>query len=232
MPPKPRPHGPRRPNPARKPPVPGAPSARPLWLYGAAGLGLLAILAVVAFVVFGSGGSGPGDARAALEAAGCTLELADAPANVSDHSDVRSPDMDVKAWNTDPPTAGPHFGVPALFGAYDEALQQARVVNNLEHGGVYIQYGSEVPEATVAELRGFYEDHQNGTLLAPLPRLGKTIALGAWVTPGETGEGAGRGTGVLAKCTEFDREAFAAYFDAYQFKGPERFPPDALAPGS
>ena len=195
------------------------------------GLGLLAVIAVVVFVAFG-GRSGPGDARGALEAAGCTLKLADAPENSSDHSDVASPDMVVKAWNTNPPTAGPHFAVPALFGAYDEPLQQARVVHNLEHGGVYIQYGSGVPAETVEQLRGFYDDNLNGTLLAPLPRLGKTIALGAWVTPEETGEGAGRGTGVLAKCTSFDRDAFEAYFDAYQYKGPERFPPDALAPGS
>ena len=35
----------------------------------------------------------------------------------------------------------------------------------------------------------------------------------------------------LAKCTEFDETAFAAFFDAYQFQGPERFPPDSLLPG-
>ena len=32
--------------------------------------------------------------------------------------------------------------------------------------------------------------------------------------------------------TPLDTEtAFAAFFDAYQFQGPERFPPDSLLPG-
>ena len=32
------------------------------------------------------------------------------------------------------------------------------------------------------------------------------------------------GTAHLAKCTTFDEKAYAAFFNAYQFKGPERFP--------
>ena len=39
------------------------------------------------------------------------------------------------------------------------------------------------------------------------------------------------GTAYLAKCTAFDETAFSAFFDAYQFQGPERFPPDSLLPG-
>jgi hypothetical protein len=33
------------------------------------------------------------------------------------------------------------------------------------------------------------------------------------------------------KCTKFDDNAFSAFFDEFQFKGPERFPPDTLLPG-
>jgi hypothetical protein len=32
-------------------------------------------------------------------------------------------------------------------------------------------------------------------------------------------------------CTHFDRTAFALFRDTFRFKGPERFPPSALAPG-
>ena len=39
------------------------------------------------------------------------------------------------------------------------------------------------------------------------------------------------GTAHLAKCTSFDEDAFAAFFDAFQFQGPERFPADTLLPG-
>jgi uncharacterized protein DUF3105 len=201
-------------------------------LYGIAGAGILGVLVVLALFAFG--GSSSADASTvstAMEAAGCTLTSAKAVPNAADHSDVPSPDMVVKAWNTNPPTTGPHYGQPAIWGAYDEPLEQARVVHNLEHGGVYIQYGDEVPEETVAELRSFYDGHRNGTLLAPLPSLGKEIALGVWVTPERAGEGSDRGVGYLAKCTAFDDAAYSAFFDQFQFKGPERFPPDVLAPG-
>ena len=103
------------------------------------------------------------------------------------------------------------------------------LVHNLEHGGVFIQYGEDVPEATVRQLQAFYADHDRGTLLSPLPRLGKQIALGAWVTPSD--DKPDEGKGYLMKCTRFDEAAFAAFLEEFQYKGPERFPADSLLPG-
>jgi hypothetical protein len=202
-------------------------------LYGAAAAGLAGILVVLALFAFGGTSSGDaGKVREAMEAAGCTLTSAKAVPNKADHSDVATPDAVMKEWNTSPPTTGPHYVQPAVWGAYTDPLQPARVVHNLEHGGVFIQYGNRVPEETVNQLHAFYNEHRNGTLLAPLPNLGETIALGVWVTPERAGEGSDRGVGYLAKCTSFDQKAFAAFFDEFQFKGPERFPPELLAPGS
>lgn len=195
-----------------------------LLLYALAGSGLLALAIVVGIVALGGGGGGAG-ARAALEKAGCTLRTFKA------QKGTHLTDLEAKPkWNSNPPTSGPHYVQPAIWGAYDEPLILVQVVHNLEHGGVYVFYGDKVPQATVAELRGFYDGHVDGTLLAPLPSLGNKIALGAWVdeTPGEGDDG----QGVLAECTRFDEKAFSAFFDAYQFKGPERFSPDQLMPGS
>lgn len=228
MPPKPRPS---KPKPRVKgkgttPPV-GGPRERPPWIVIAAGGGLAILAVAIGLVVLAGNDEGAGDARAALEEAGCALTVVKALDNEANHSDVPTPDTKPD-WNTFPPTNGPHFGVTAIFGAYDTPLEQTRVVHNLEHGAVYIQYGSDVPAATVAELRSFYDEHRNGTLLAPLPELGQTIALGAWVAPDG---GYRRGQGYLAECETFDRTAYEAFFDAYQFKGPERFPPSAMQPG-
>jgi Protein of unknown function (DUF3105) len=223
MPPKPRSGKPR----SKAPPATSAARGRS-WIVIAAGAGLGILVVALGLVLLGGGNGGSaGDARAALEQAGCTLTVVKALDNKSDHSDVPTPQTTVK-WNTSPPTNGPHFGVPAIFGAYDTPLEQTRVVHNLEHGGVYIQYGSAVPQETIDKLKAFYGAHQDGTLLAPLPELGATIALGAWVAPDA---GYRRGQGYLAKCEEFDQAAFAAFFDAYQFKGPERFPASAMRPG-
>ncbi len=198
-------------------------------LYGA---GVILALAAVAAAVFlaGFGGSDPSPqkVRADLEAAGCELQAV--KAQRGQHS--LGPD-ETSDWNTDPPTSGPHFGFDqaqnlgtVIWGAYEEPLQLARVVHNTEHGGIYIFYGDDVPDAVVAELRGFYDSHERGTLLAPYPKLGAGIALGAWVSEG------GEEKGYLAKCPAFDEGAFSAFFDGFQFKGPERFPPDSLLPGN
>jgi Protein of unknown function (DUF3105) len=191
----------------------------------AVGLVAVGVVAVVALAGFGGGTT---DARAALETAGCTLKIA--PGGKPTHS-IRNPDATSKQWNTFPPTSGPHYAEPAIFGAYSEPLQQARVIHNLEHGGVFIQYGSKVPQSTVAQLRAFYDNHKPGTLLSPLPRLGKQIALGAWVHTNEDATKGANGHGYLAKCTRFDDKAFSAFLHSYQFKGSHVNDPDFMLPG-
>ena len=119
--------------------------------------------------------------------------------------------------------------MPAIWGAYTTPLNQAQVVHNLEHGGIFIQYGKDVPQATIDQLKTFYDSHLNATLLAPLPSLGSKIALGVWTTPANSPNS---GTAYLAKCTSFDDAAYAAFFKAFQFKGPERFPASTLTPGT
>jgi hypothetical protein len=190
---------------------------------------LLAVVASAAALGFVGGADSPSEAevRAKLEAAGCTLQSV--KAQPGRHSLTADGTAD---WNTDPPTSGPHFGFDAggnlgtvVWGAYSEPLQLARVVHNLEHGGVYIFYGDDVPDSVVGQLQTFYDRHKNGTLLAPYPKLGDKIALGAWVA------GGGEAKGQLAKCTKFDEEAYAAFFQGFQFKGPERFSAGSLLPG-
>ena len=193
---------------------------------GAAGLAVLVVAAIGLAVALGGGGGASADAAAALDTAGCTLVTKPALRGV--HS-ITTPSGTSKQWNTNPPTSGPHYEIPAVWGAYTEPVNLAQLVHNLEHGGVYILYGPRVPDSTVAELRSFYDDHVRGTILAPLPSLGDQIALGAWTTPSPTQPT--DGTAHLAKCTSFDEDAFEAFFDEFQFKGPERFPADTLLPG-
>jgi hypothetical protein len=186
--------------------------------------GVVALAAVVLVAVLALGGGGTTDARPALEAAGCKLSAT--PALRGDHS-VTTPDGTSPKWNTDPPTSGPHYAVTVIWGVYAEPVNEAQLVHNLEHGGIALQYGDKVSEATIQELKSFAQEHPRGTVLAPYPKLGSQIALGAWVVP-KTQD---LGTAYLAKCTRFDEKAFDAFLDAYQFKGPERFPADSLLPG-
>jgi hypothetical protein len=182
----------------------------------------VAVVAVALGMVGGGGTTDEKGLRAALESADCTLRIA--PALEGRHS-VLAPGGTSPQWNTDPPTSGPHYAVAAIFGEYDSELEIARVVHNLEHGGIFILYGEDVPDATLDELRSFYEAHKTGTIMAPLDRLGDRFALGAWVVDGDTDNG------FLAKCTTFDENAVSTFFRSLQFRGPERFDPSQLQPG-
>jgi len=221
MPPKPRPHGKsRHPGPPR-----GGTDRKLLLIFGATGLALVVAVAIGAVVAFGGGGTG-GNAAAALDKAGCTL--LEKPALRGVHS-IQSPTGTSPLWNTNPPTSGPHYEIPAVWGAYTQPVNMAQLVHNLEHGGIYILYGPRVPRGTIDQLTSFYNDHTRGTIIAPLPSLGNQIALGAWTT--KDANDPTNGTAHLAKCTSFDQTAFGAFFGQFQFQGPERFPADTLLPG-
>ena len=139
-----------------------------------AGLGVVGLIVIGALFAFGGdndSSSGPG----ALREAGCTLQAF--PAQSRDH--VQELPENFK-YNSSPPTSGPHHPQPAPFDVYEEPVEQFRLVHNLEHGAVAIQYGERVPEATVARLQEYYREDPNGLIVAPHPRLNDEIALTAW----------------------------------------------------
>jgi hypothetical protein len=199
---------------------------RRLLLIGAGLVAVAAIAAgaVAAWVLLGGGSS----ADAALRDAGCTVEKQ--PAQNAVHVQELEEGFE---YNTFPPTTGPHFEIPATWDVYTEPVEQFRLVHNLEHGGVVVQYGEDVPESAVAEIRDWYLDDPNGIIVAPLPELEDKIALTAWTTPDPApGEDPGPGQGVVAMCSSFEAGAFGEFKDTYGFRGPERFPRDQLVPGT
>ena len=120
----------------------------------------------------------------------------------------------------------PDGGIPAKPRTARVALRDGYVSLDLavdRRARLVAAVGSSVGGTLVASLT------PRGTVLAPYPALGDKIALGAWVVPDPSNPD--EGTAYLAKCTEFDEAAFSAFFSAYQFQGPERFPPDSLLPG-
>jgi hypothetical protein len=95
-----------------------------------------------------------------------------------------------------------------------------------------VQYGREVPESEVERIVDWYRDDPNGIVIAPLPALGDRIALAAWNADVSTTGEVRSERSLVAKCPRFDEGAFDAFVNAYAFKGPERFEPEQLAPGS
>jgi hypothetical protein len=134
-------------------------------------------------------------------------------------------------YNSFPPTSGPHFGVPAVFNIYDQPVREIRLVHNLEHGAIVVQYGSKVPQQTVQQIAAWYSKDPLGLVVAPLPPASEIkakapagyeskIFLTAWTH--------------LATCTTFDEGAFDHFRDDYRGPdgdAPEKFPLSALQPG-
>ena len=197
--------------------------------------GLLALGIVVAFLAFGTdnGGGGAGSTSFAqqMRDAGYTYKSYPAMRNRSDHSDVSSADEKVE-WNSNPPTSGPHFGQWALWGAYDRPVPLTMSTHNLEHGGIVLHYGPQVPEAEVEKLRQFYRDDPNAMLLSPLPSAGDKIIASAWYyDEGRADEDDYLGEGKQITGTKVDEDALADFRDEFRYKGRERIPADNLHPG-
>lgn len=225
------PNPPKRPQGPQRRSTPSAPRSddRPRrLLYILAATGVIALVIVLSVIFLAGGGGEDENLAATMRASGCQLKAV--PAGVGTHSVELDATTDPK-WNTDPPTSGPHNGVPAIYGEYDAPLKISQVVHNLEHGASFILYGPKVPAKTLQQLRDFYAGDPIGMLLAPYPKLDDKIALGAWTVPDDLERGTEGGTAYLGTCTKYDEGAFKA-FRELRFRAPERFPPDALQPGS
>ncbi|HEY7004164.1 MAG TPA: DUF3105 domain-containing protein [Gaiellaceae bacterium] len=136
-------------------------------------------------------------------------------------------------YNSFPPTSGPHYPpgpkAPVVWNVYDTPLDEVAVVHNLEHGGVVVQYGSDVPPSVVQQIVNWYQPSPNGIVVAPLPDnvhaprapdASKNIYLTAWTHE--------------MTCPRFDEGAFDRFRDDYRGPtgdAPEKFPLSALSPG-
>jgi hypothetical protein len=140
-------------------------------------------------------------------------------------------------YNSFPPTSGPHDAQWVIWNVYDSPVPQINLVHNLEHGGIAVQYGANVPRETVDQIVAWYADDPNAIVVAPLPQLGRRIALTAWTADydGDPTNPDARITdseGRVATCTTFDEDAFSKFRDDYRYEGVERFEPEQLQPGT
>jgi uncharacterized protein DUF3105 len=184
---------------------------------------LIAAGAVLATVVLGGG-----SADATLRDAGCTIVKK--PAQGRQH--VANIKKSFK-YNTFPPTSGPHNPSPAIYDFYSDPVEQSHLIHNLEHGSIVVQYGPDVPQSTIDQIRDWYIGDPDGIVVAPLPALKDKVVLEAWTSPDAApGQDPGPGEGILATCPGFDKKVFDTFTDAYGFRGPERYPRSALTPGT
>jgi hypothetical protein len=105
------------------------------------------------------------------------------------------------AYNSTPPTSGPHYGSLASWGTHTDPLPDELVVHNLEDGGVGIWYNCAdgCPEL-VSQLESVADRYGEGVLLAPYPGMDTQIALTAWNR--------------IDRFEEFDEQRLVRFIDA------------------
>jgi hypothetical protein len=190
--------------------------------FSASGIVLLgAVIALIALTT-GGGKASAAAAATAMREAGCTLKTVRA----TSRKHVTSLDAKIK-YNTDPPSNGTHYYLPAVWDFYTTEAAPIQVVHNQEHGGVILWWGDKVPSSTVDELRAFYDASPDAMVGTPYAKLGNKVAITAWTSPP-----GGMGQGHVAECPSFNEKAFKSFRDAYRGKGPERYPIDVLTPGT
>ena len=185
----------------------------------------LAALIVVAAAAIGIGFimSG-GDDSSSGTSGDCTLETFDALE--AGHVQELPDDYE---YNSIPATSGLHNPTTAIWNLYDQPVPQINYVHNLEHGGLVIQYGSQVSDADVAALADWYQQDTRGLVVAPLapemeeedPTLADQIVVTAWTH--------------MLRCGSFDEGALDDFSDDFrgpQGDAPEKFELDQLQQGA
>jgi len=85
------------------------------------------------------------------------------------------------AYNSDPPTSGPHLPYIAPWGIHTVPIARELQVHNLEDGGVMVQYSCATPcPDLVAKLTDIVKRYETQVILAPYPGMRTRIALTAW----------------------------------------------------
>lgn len=212
--------------------------------YGAAAA-LVAAVAVVAVVLLLSGGDGGGsdtagggkaesgdvlpddgsvpgpkieDLQEAVQAADC--ELKSFKGGGGGHTRDLGEKID---YDSNPPTHGRHFEIPADDQAYEEAPDAKELVHSLEHGRIVVWFKQDLPAEQRANLKALYDEDPFQMLLAP-NETGMTyaVAASAWNRDPPPG-----GTGRLLGCPEYNEQIFDAvrmFKDEHRSNGPEPVP--------
>ncbi len=153
------------------------------------GGGLAAVIAVVAVVVGARALQGPQPGEAVPGMGNLHLQSLDQP-----HA----------AYNSSPPTSGPHIELHAERQVSREPVAPEIQVHELEHGGIFINYNCAAYDGDcdtlINELAEIATARQ-GVFVAPYEDMESAIALTAWER--------------IDRLDSVDRERISAFIDAY-----------------
>ena len=113
-------------------------------------------------------------------------------------------------YNSNPPTSGWHYAVPAQSGIYDTVFPDEQLLHNLEHGHIWIAYRPDLPKDQIEALADIAKSYSSKIIMVPRPNNPAPIALAAWE--------------YLLKLDSFNEQQVKDFINAYRGKGPEQIP--------
>ncbi len=109
------------------------------------------------------------------------------------------------AYNSNPPSSGPHYAQPATWGVHDTELPDEQIIHNLEHGGVWISYKGIDATTTVALEK--ITRSQSKIIMEPRANNDAPIILVSW--------------GKVQKFQSYDEQGINAFIEANKNMSPE-----------
>lgn len=119
------------------------------------------------------------------------------------------PDGTKVSYNSNPPTSGNHYAVPASARFYDKELPDEQLVHNLEHGHVWVSFKPGLSAEIVDMLKSF---SSSVVIVTPRSANDADIALAAW----------GRLDKFNTANNVVDEQRIKDFIIRYQGKGPEK----------
>ena len=84
------------------------------------------------------------------------------------------------AYNTSPPTSGPHTKEVPNWGVHTEPIRPELAIHGLEDAGVIVNYKPGTDQAIIDRLAALVETYEDEVILAPYEDLSHPIVLTAW----------------------------------------------------
>jgi hypothetical protein len=84
------------------------------------------------------------------------------------------------AYNSDPPTSGPHSATPAPCGIYRSPVPDVSSLHSMEHGAIVVQYDPGLSQTEIEELEEIGRSIGGEIIVAPRPGNPAAVALTAW----------------------------------------------------
>lgn len=113
-------------------------------------------------------------------------------------------------YNSFPATSGWHYIEPQPWGTFADTVEPERLIHNLEHGGVVIQYNPALVQGAETTLKSVQRRFPNKTVVAPNAALKVPVAVTAWRR--------------LYTLDSVDETRIVAFIERYKNRAPERFP--------